>query len=130
MVQKLAHVGICVKSIDAMVELLEKTIGVNSVSRVEMPERNQVSAYVSIGEKRDCLEIMEPIGEEGTVAAFLAKRGEGIHHLSLKVDSVEEAAAAFEAAGCRIIGRGKGVAFVHPKSAFGVLFELVDDSYE
>ncbi len=130
MVQKLAHVGICVKSIDAMVELLEKTIGVNSVSRVEMPERNQVSAYVKIGDQNDCLEIMEPIGDEGTVAAFLAKRGEGIHHLSLKVDNVEETAAIFEAAGCRIIGRGKGVAFVHPKSAFGVLYELVDDSYE
>ena len=130
MVQKLNHVGICVKSIDAMVELLEQTIGVNSVRRVVMPERHQTSAYVRFGDKDDCLEIMEPIGDEGTVATFLAKRGEGIHHLSLKVDSVEEAAAVFEAAGCRIIGRGKGVAFVHPKSAFGVLYELVDDSYE
>ncbi|MPN63769.1 hypothetical protein SDC9_211535 [bioreactor metagenome] len=95
-----------------------------------MPERGQVSAYVRIGENDDLLELMEPLGESGTAASFLAKYGEGIHHISLKVDSVEKVSASFEAAGCRIIGKGKGIAYVHPKTAFGVLYELVDDTYE
>ena len=128
--KKMQHVGICVHHIDDLIEKLEKTVGVNSVSIVEMPARFQRSAYVKIGQANDVLEIMEPMGTDGTVYNFLEKHGEGIHHLSFKVDSVEETAAAFEAIGCKIIGRGQGVAFVHPKTNNGILYELVDDTYK
>lgn len=128
--KKLAHVGICVHSVDAMIALLESTVGVTKTSIVDMPERGQKSAYVYVGETGFCLELMEPLGENGgTVADFLARRGEGLHHLSFRVDSVEETVADFEAQGCRIIGKGRGVAFVHPKTAYGVLYELTDATY-
>lgn len=128
--KKIGHIGICVHSVDAVIDLLEKTVGVRSVEYVELPQRGQRSALVTLGERGDLLELMEPLGEGGTVADFLAKHGEGLHHISLSVDSVEQTAAAFESAGCRIIGRGQGIGFVHPKTAFGVLCELVDDTYE
>jgi len=126
---EIAHVGICVQSIAKKVDLLSATVGVQHVSYVEMPERGQRSAYVTLS-GGDLLELMEPLGNDGTVVSFLAKHGEGIHHLSFSVESVDEAAASFEAAGCRIIGRGRGIAFVHPKTAFGVLYELVDNTYQ
>ena len=126
---KIAHIGICVRSIAKKLELLTATVGIKHVSYVEMPERGQRSAYVTLS-GGDLLELMEPLGNDGTVASFLAKHGEGIHHLSFHVDNAEETAVSFESAGCRIIGRGKGIAFVHPKTAFGVLYELVDDTYQ
>lgn len=126
---KIAHIGICVRSIEKQVELLRSTVGVKHVDIWDMPERNQRSAYVTLS-GGDLFELMEPLGDEGTVAGFLARHGEGIHHLSFSVESAELAAAEFEAAGWRIIGRGKGIAFVHPKTAFGVLYELVDPTYQ
>ncbi len=130
MLEKISHIGLCVQNIDEALRLLEATVGINSVEYAEMPGRFQKSAYVRIGKNNDLLELMEPMGGAGTVADYLARHGEGIHHISLQVDSAEKAGAAFEAAGCKIIGKGKGIAFVHPKTAFGVLFELVDGTYE
>jgi len=128
--KKMVHLGICVHSVDAMIELLKTTVGVSKVSYVDMPERGQRSAYVRVGDDGNLLELMEPLGDVGgTVAAFLEKHGEGLHHISFYVDDVEETAADFEAQGCRIIGKGRGVAFVHPKTAFGVLYELTDKNY-
>ena len=126
---KIAHIGICVQSITKKIELLTATVGVKHVFYAEMPERGQRSAYVTLS-GGDLLELMEPLGNDGAVASFLAKHGEGIHHLSFSVENAEETAAAFEAAGCQIVGRGQGIAFVHPKTSFGVLYELVDNSYQ
>ena len=128
--KKLAHIGICVNNVDDTIELLRTTIGVSDVSYSEMPERGQKSAYLTVGEGNNRLELMEPLGDNGgTVASFLEKHGEGLHHISFRVENVEETAAAFEAKGCKIIGRAKGLAFVHPKTAFGVLYELTDENY-
>ena len=123
---KLNHIGICCNQTDLFLEQFRNTIGINSVNEVMMPQKGQRSCYVRFGENDDCLELMEPIGE-GTVKKFLEKHGEGIHHLSFKVDDLETAIAAFENAGARIIGRESGIAFVHPKGNFGILFELVED---
>ena len=129
MIKGIAHLGICVNSIDKTLELLTKAAGAKELSRIPMPERGQTSSYVSMGSGADAgadtLELMEPLGDAGTVVDFLAKRGEGIHHISLKTDNLTEAIAAFESAGCKIIGRTGDFAFVHPKTAFGVLYELV-----
>lgn len=128
--KKIGHIGICVHSVDTVIGLLEKTVGVTRVEYVEMPERGQRSALVTLGQRGDLLELMEPMGEGGTVADFLARHGEGLHHISLSVGSVKETAAAFEAAGCLIIEKKQGIGFVHPKSAFGVLWEIVDETYQ
>ena len=128
--KKFAHIGICVHSVDAMIDLLRDSLGVSDVSYVDMPERGQRSAYVTVGDEGVRLELMEPLGDKGgTVASFLEKHGEGLHHLSFAVDDVVETGAAFEAQGCRLIGKANGLAFVHPKTAFGILYELTDKNY-
>ena len=135
--KKFAHIGVCVRSVDAMIDMLKNTLGVSDVSYVEMPERGQRSAYVTVGDEGVRLELMEPMGENGgTVASFLEKHGEGLHHLSFKAapvsstsSTLKETGAAFEAQGCRLIGRANGLAFVHPKTAFGTLYELTDENY-
>ena len=116
-------------SIDAMLEKLSKTVGAVETERVVIPELDQISSYVKVGEKGDVLELMEPLDDEGTVATFLKKRGESLHHFSLHSDNAEIELAAFEDRGCKIIGRAQGVGFTHPKTTLGVLFEVVDDSY-
>ena len=131
MIKGIAHIGICVNNIDKALELLTKAAGARELSRIHMPELRQVSSYVTMGEDGDTFELMESLcnthgdAQGGTVADFLAKHGEGIHHISLKTDNLAEAVAAFESAGCKITGRTDDFAFVHPKTAFGVLYELV-----
>ena len=129
MIKEIGHIGICVYSIDAMLEKLRDTVGAVETDRVVIPELGQISSYVQIGERGDTLELMEPLGETGVVADFLKKRGEGIHHISLHSDKAETELAALEGQGCRIIGRSQGVGFTHPKTMHGVLFEVVDDTY-
>lgn len=125
------HAGICVHKAEPMVEMLRNTVGVKEVSHLDMPEAGQRITYVWVGDEGSLLELLEPLGEvEGTVSTFLKKNGEGLHHIAFSVEDVNETAADFEAQGCRIIGKGKGVAYVHPKSAFGVLYELFDGNYK
>ena len=114
------HIGICVNSID---ECLEKW-KVFDV-KIEQPKAKfpgQVSCLVSIG--GTCIELMEPDGE-GTVKKFIEKNGEGLHHLSVRVDDINDAVATFEGAGLGVLHHGDDpVAFVKPKGNCGVLFEV------
>lgn len=129
MVKSFNHIGICVNSIDTTFAWMEKTMGARMISRTEYPDRHQVSAIVELNDNASRFELMEPIGETGTVADFIAKRGEGIHHISLKVENVEQSCADFEVAGCRMIGKTAGLAFTHPKTSFGILYELSDGTF-
>lgn len=129
MVQKIAHTGICVKNIDEYLARMGSLIDAVEYERVVLPSRGQISAMVRIGLGNDFFELMEPIGP-GAVADFLEKRGEGVHHLSFRVDDVEASCRSFEGEGFQIVSKGTGIAFIHPKTAFGVLYELIDDSYQ
>lgn len=114
------HIGICVNSIDECLEKW-KVFGVEIVcDKAEFP--GQTSCLVSIGGTN--IELMEPRGE-GTVKKFIEKNGEGLHHLSVRVDDIHEAVAAFGEAGLGVLHDGKApVAFVKPKGNCGVLFEV------
>jgi methylmalonyl-CoA epimerase len=100
------------------------------VTGVETIEEQKVkSAMIPIGESR--IELMESTDPEGPVGKFIAKRGEGIHHISLEVDDIEKMLAKLSKAGIELIDKkprvgadGKKIAFVHPKSTHGVLLEL------
>ncbi|MBF6612561.1 MAG: methylmalonyl-CoA epimerase [Chloroflexi bacterium] len=88
-------------------------------------------AFLSVGESR--LELLEPFGNEGPVQKFLANRGPGIHHICFEVEDLPGLLACLEASGAELIDReprtganGSQVAFVHPRSANGVLIELVE----
>ena len=80
------------------------------------------------------MELLEPTSEDSPVAKFLANRGEGFHHVAFETDSIEEVLKTAEAQGLRLIDKeprpgahGTKVAFIHPKSTFGVLVELVQE---
>ena len=126
---KIHHVGIAVRSLDAAVACYEGLFKIEKGARYELPEFGVSALFIPIGESS--LEFLEPIGEDSTVAKFIEKRGEGIHHICFEVDDIIESLAEFERSGVALIDRvprpgagGHLVAFLHPRSAHGVLVEL------
>ena len=130
MIKGINHIGVCVKSIDEFLEPLKKSFGAREIKRVSMPERNQTSCIVEFGTDGSRYEVMEPIGEAGVVWDYLQKKGPGLHHVSLNVDDIETDCAMLESNGVKIIGKTKGIAFTHPKTTGGILYELADGTFE
>ena len=125
------HIGIAVKSLSDAVKVYEELIGLKVSAYDQVDDQGVRVAMLPIGESR--LELLEPITPESPIEKFLAKRGEGIHHIAVRVDNIEEALARFKAAGARLIdstprkgAHNTRIAFVHPASTHGVLLELVE----
>ena len=124
------HLGIAVKSLAAAKGIYEK-LGL-SVSPEEVVEQEKVRlVMVPVGESR--LELLEPIAEDSTIAKFIAKRGEGLHHVCMRVPDLAAAVAKLKKDGERLVSDeikvgagGHRYVFVHPSSAGGVLLELVE----
>lgn len=128
---KIAHIGIAVKSIEKALPFYRDVLGLPVSAVVDTPAEGIKIAFINIGESN--LELMEPLEAESAVGKFLEKRGEGIHHLAIKVDDIREALRKATQAGFQLIDAqprtgagGTLVAFVHPKSANGVLLELCE----
>ena len=123
------HLGIAVKSLASAKGIYEK-LGLK-VSPEEVVEHEKVRlVMVPVGESR--LELLEPTSEDSTIAKFLAKRGEGLHHVCMKVPDLSAAVAKLKQNGVRLVSDeiktgagGHRYIFVHPASAGGVLLELV-----
>src|SRR5271167_550828 len=124
------HLGIAVKSLAAAKVIYEK-LGL-SISPEETVEQEQVRlVMVPVGESR--LELMEATSENSTVAKFIAKRGEGLHHVCLRVPDLARVVERLKKDGVRLVSNeikigagGHRYVFVHPSSAGGVLLELVE----
>jgi len=127
----LDHLGIAVRSIAAargFYELLGMT-----VARVETVEHERVkTAMLPLGDSR--IELLEPTAEDSVIGRFLAKRGEGLHHVAVRVAGIDDRFAAMQAAGIRLasdrvrVGAGgHRYFFVHPAGTGGVLLELVGE---
>src|SRR6266576_6350782 len=126
----LDHLGIAVRSLADAKAIYEKIGLVPSREEVVAAEKVKV-VMVPIGETR--LELLEPTSEDSIIAKFIAKRGEGLHHISLRVPNLQTAVTKLKQNGVRLvsekIGTGAGghrYIFVHPSSAGGVLLELVE----
>ena len=125
------HLGIAVKSLAAAKGIYEK-LGL-TISAEEVVESEQVRlVMVPVGETR--LELLEPLSESSPIAKFIAKRGEGLHHVSLRVPDLAAAVERLEKDGVQLVSKemkigagGHRFVFVHPSSAGGVLLELVED---
>ena len=130
MTYQIDHLGIAVKSLAAAKAIYEK-LGL-SVMPVETVEHEQVRVVmVPVGESR--LELLEATSPDSTVAKFIAKRGEGLHHLCLRVPDLAAAVQRLKKDGVRLVSEdiktgagGHKYVFVHPASAGGVLLELVE----
>jgi methylmalonyl-CoA/ethylmalonyl-CoA epimerase len=130
-VRAINHIGIACHSIDAQRPYYEGTLGAVFEGLEEVPTQKVRVAFFRIEGVR--LELLEPTDPTSTVAAFLEKRGEGLHHVAFTVSDVEERIAEMKHAGLRMIddsprpgAHHMKVAFVHPKSTFGVLTELCE----
>ena len=128
---KIDHIGIAVRSLADAVKVYEDILGLK-VSGYETVEDQGVNlAMIPVGDSR--IELLEPLHAVSPVEKFMAKRGEGIHHIAVSVDNIEEALERFKAAGARLIdsaprrgAHNSKIAFIHPASTHGVLLELVE----
>jgi len=132
-VQSLNHVGIAVRSIDAQKSFYEGALGAAFEGLEEVPSQKVRVGFFRVGDVR--LELLEPTDPSSPVAKFLEKRGEGLHHLAFAVEDLPARIAELKESGVRMIDdapRGGAhhmrIAFVHPKSTFGVLTELCEPS--
>jgi methylmalonyl-CoA epimerase len=133
-VSKVDHIGIAVNSIDESLKLYRDALGLEFTGIEDMPERGQKVAFIQTGESK--LELLEATTEDSTIAKYLSKRGEGIHHMALHVDNVEEAIKELSEKGYRLLSDkpqagagGTKIVFMHPKSANGVLLELLEGDH-
>jgi methylmalonyl-CoA epimerase len=124
------HIGIAVKSLKSAKSIYEK-LGL-SISPEETVEHEQVRVVmIPLGDSR--LELLEATSENSTIAKFIARRGEGLHHVCLRVPDLPAAVARMKKDGVRLVSEeiktgagGHKYVFVHPSSAGGVLLELVE----
>lgn len=129
MVEKIDHVGIAVKSIDEALKVYRDALGIKVKEVEQMP--TQKLALLPVGESM--IELLEAITPDAPVAKFIESRGEGIHHIAMRVENIDTALAEAKAAGLRLIDEtpragaaGSRIAFIHPKSVYGVMIELVE----
>ena len=130
-VKCLNHIGIAVRSIDQQRGFYQDSLGLQFEGMEDVPSQKVRVAFFRAGDVR--LELLEPTEPDSTVAKFLEKRGEGLHHLAFTVEDIESRIAEFKASGLRMIddtpragSHQMQIAFVHPKSSFGVLTELCE----
>ena len=128
-VQGISHVGIAVSNLEVAIQHFSSLLGSNDVERMEVPNENVRVAMIKVGNTE--IELLSPTSESGAIAKFIRERGEGIHHLAVRVPSVSQAIEEARTQGFRLIDevprRGAGgtdAAFVHPKSMHGVLLEF------
>ncbi len=125
------HLGIAVKSLDAAKAFYRK-LGLEVVGEETVPQEQVRLAMVPLGESR--IELLEPTSENSAVGRFLAKRGEGLHHVALQVEDLAGVVERLKTQGTRLISEniqvgagGHLYVFVHPSSTGGVLLELCED---
>jgi methylmalonyl-CoA/ethylmalonyl-CoA epimerase len=130
-VEGVNHIGIAVRSIDAQRAFYESTLGAAFESIEEVPSQKVRVAFFRIGPIR--IELLEPTDPSSPVATFLEKRGEGLHHIAFTVAGIEARIAELKESGLRMIDEAPRpgahhmrIAFIHPKSTFGVLTELCE----
>jgi methylmalonyl-CoA epimerase len=125
------HLGIAVKSL-AQARTFYENLGMQVMPEETVAQERVRLAMVPVGESR--IELLEPISEESPIAKFIAKRGEGLHHVSLRVDNLAFTVEQLKKTGVRLINEqiqvgagGHLYVFVHPSSAGGVLLELCEE---
>jgi len=130
MIKKVNHIAILVSDLDKALLTYQAGLGLELAKRQDMPEQEVEIAFLPTGDSM--IELIKPTTETSGVAKFLAKRGEGLHHICLEVDNIEEAIQEMQARGVEMIhstpiqaAEGRG-AFLHPRGAHGVLIELLE----
>jgi len=128
-ISHIEHIGIAVRSIEAHLPYYETVLGLKCYNIEVVEDQKVKTAFFQVGQTK--IELLEPIGEDSTIAKFIEKRGEGIHHIAFAVPSVQAALDEAGSKGIHVIDKdprngaeGLQIAFLHPKSTGGVLTEF------
>jgi methylmalonyl-CoA epimerase len=128
---KIDHLGIAVRSISDSLDFYRQTLGMEVTAAEAVQDQGVRIALLPVGESR--IELLEPFSEDTPVGRFIARRGEGLHHICYEVEDLASKMEDLKSRGVRVLdgyprrgAEGKLVAFLHPASANGVLVELVE----
>ncbi|MBI5075331.1 MAG: methylmalonyl-CoA epimerase [Nitrospirae bacterium] len=131
MIEKIDHLGIAVRSIDASRKFYEEVLGLVCEKEEVVASQKVRTAFFTVGDIH--IELLEPTSDDSPIAGFLEKKGEGFHHIAYHTDDIDGQLGTAREHGCRLINEtpvagagGKQVAFLHPKSTFGVLTEFCE----
>jgi len=126
--KRIDHIGVAVKDLDATLKFYQETLGLEVTER--MDHGNNRGAFVKVGQVE--FEFLENKDPQSAIARHIEKRGEGIQHIAFEVDRIEEAVEGLKKKGIPFIdekprpgARGSRIVFMHPKSTYGILMELV-----
>ena len=130
MIRKIDHIGIAVERIDEQIPFYRDVLGLSYEGTEVLADRGLKVAFFRIGEVS--LELLEPVDDRSAVASFIRKKGPGIHHIAFRSDDIHQDIEKVRSSGLRMIddepkpgAHGSRVAFIHPKTTFRVLMELV-----
>ena len=125
------HIGIAVTNMQESLSFWETSLGIEPHSIQEVPEQKLRTAFLPVGGTE--IELLESTSADSSVAKFIEKHGEGLHHIAIRVDDIEAALAELKAKGIQLIDEtprngagGARIAFIHPKATHGVLLELCE----
>jgi methylmalonyl-CoA epimerase len=128
---KIDHLGIAVRSIEDSLRFYREAMGLELKGAETVEDQGVQVAILPVGESR--IELLEPVSDDSPVGRFIAKRGEGLHHICYEVEDLAAKLEDLRSRGVRVLdgyprrgAEGKLVAFLHPASANGVLVELVE----
>jgi methylmalonyl-CoA epimerase len=131
-VKRIDHVAIVVRDLEAALRFYRDTLGLAPSTVLDFPREGVKIAFLPMGGPGGSeIELLEPTDPAGSVARFLEKRGEGLHHICLEVPDIDRALTELRAQGAAVLdeaprptAEGRGI-FLHPKGTSGVLLELV-----
>ena len=128
---KIEHIGIAVKDLAVAIQFYENTLGLKCYAVEEVAEQKVRTAFFMVGETK--VELLESTDPEGPVGKFIEKKGEGVHHIAFAAEGLTNALVELSEQGVLLIDKtprrgaeGLNIAFLHPKSTFGVLTELCE----
>ncbi|MCD6104402.1 MAG: methylmalonyl-CoA epimerase [Thermosipho sp. (in: Bacteria)] len=134
-VNKIDHIGIAVKNAKERLKLYEDFLGLKVKNIEDLADRGLRTYFIEIGETR--FELLEPLNENSEISQFLEKKGEGIHHIAVNVEGIEQAVELAKSKGFKPLSEvpksgagGTKVLFLHPKTTGGILLELVEGEHK
>ena len=129
------HIGIAVKNLQEAISFYERTFGLKCYAVEEVKEQKVKTAFFMVGQTK--IELLESTEPDGPIGKFIEKKGPGVHHIAFAVNGLQERLDELEQKDVQLIDKsprkgaeGLNIAFLHPKSTFGVLTELCEQPKE
>ncbi|HBN05605.1 MAG TPA: methylmalonyl-CoA epimerase [Bacteroidales bacterium] len=130
--KKIEHIGIAVSNLEEAIKYWEEVMGLKCYNVEEVVDQKVKTAFFKVGDVK--IELLEATSEESSIASFIEKKGQGVHHIAFAVDNTNQALEEVEKAGVKLIDKQARqgaeclkIGFLHPKSTMGILTELCSE---